>query len=163
MIIKAIYPGTFDPVTNGHIDLIRRAYRKFEDLTVAVTEKATHKDCIFSAEERADLIIRSLDDLKLPVKVEIFKGLLVHYARDRKAEIIIRGLRQLSDFEFEFAMALLNRRLDSNIETVFLMPNVNYTFLSSRLVREIAGLNGDISGLVHPIVEAEIMKKFKNV
>ena len=142
----ALYPGTFDPVTNGHLDLIRRALRLFDRVIVAVGT-GLGKAPMFTVEERVGFIERAVDGLD-GVAVSRFDGLLVDAVRDAGAVAIIRGLREVSDFEYEFQMALMNRRLASEIETVFLMPSESYTYLDSTIVKEVALLGGDISGLV---------------
>ena len=142
----ARYPGTFDPVTNGHLDLIRRALRLFDRVIVAVGT-GLGKAPMFTVEERVGFIERAVDGLD-GVAVSRFDGLLVDAVRDAGAVAIIRGLREVSDFEYEFQMALMNRRLASEIETVFLMPSESYTYLDSTIVKEVALLGGDISGLV---------------
>jgi len=154
----ALYPGTFDPVTNGHLDLVKRALRLFDRLTVAVGT-ARDKAPLFTVEERVELIrlaVRGHGD----VEVISFKGLLVDVVRDAGATAIIRGLREVSDFEYEFQMALMNRRLASEIETVFLMPSEKYTYLDSTIVKEVVMLGGDVEGLVPaPVHEALLAKK----
>ena len=146
----AIYPGSFDPVTNGHLDIIRRGSGIFRPLIVAVLRN-TEKAALFSLEERLGLLKETLADFP-GVEVDSFDGLLVDYVKQRKAHHILRGVRALSDFEFEFQMALMNRRLAPDIETVFLMPREEYIFISSHLVREVAKLGGPIDELVPPPV-----------
>jgi pantetheine-phosphate adenylyltransferase len=146
----AVYPGSFDPLTNGHLDLIRRAACLFEPLVVAVLRNPEKKG-LFSVEERLELIRESLDGID-GVEVDSFDGLLVDYVRERGGRQIVRGIRALSDFEYEFQMALMNRRLASDIETVFLMPREEFTFLSSRMVREVALLGGSVDDFVPPPV-----------
>jgi pantetheine-phosphate adenylyltransferase, bacterial len=155
---RAIYPGSFDPITRGHLDVIERARLMCDELLVAVAVNQP-KGPIFNAEERADLIRRSLPPGP-PVRVEIFDGLLVDYARARETFVVIRGLRAVSDFEFEFQMALMNRRLEPRLETVFLTPQEEFTFLSSRIVKEVARLGGDVSPFVPPHVAEALAKKF---
>jgi len=154
----AVYPGTFDPVTNGHLDVIRRAGRMFDRVLVAVGHH-TGKQTLFTQRERVALVREAVRDLP-QVTVEGFAGLLVHYARQRNVSVLIRGLRAVSDFEAEFQMALLNRKLDSGIETIFLMPQDQYIFISSRAVREIAELRGDVSDLVPRHVQVALRRKF---
>jgi pantetheine-phosphate adenylyltransferase len=154
----AIYPGSFDPITNGHLDVIRRASRLFDEVRVALARNA-EKTPMFGVEERLVMIRAAVRSIR-HVTVDDFHGLLVRYARRHRATAVIRGLRAVSDFEFEFQMALMNRRLDARVETIFLMPKDEYTFLSSRLVKEIAALGGDVSGFVPPLVQAELRKKF---
>ena len=146
----AVCPGTFDPITNGHLDIIRRARRLFDRVIVAVLNNE-EKSPLFSLSERMDLARESLKDMP-EVEVDCFNGLLVDYARRRGAEAIVRGLRAISDFEYEMQMAMMNRRLDEGVETVFLMPSETYSFLSSHLVREVARLGGSLQGLVPPVV-----------
>ena len=150
----AIYPGTFDPITNGHADLVHRAAACFDRVLIAVagsTAKATR----FSLDERVVLareVMREVEN----VAIESFDGLLVEFARKQGAQVILRGLRAVSDFEYEFQLASMNRKLAPGIETMFLTPDEGYTFISSSLVREIAALGGDVGGFVHPAVEAAL-------
>ncbi|MBD3367283.1 MAG: pantetheine-phosphate adenylyltransferase [Candidatus Eisenbacteria bacterium] len=153
----AIYPGTFDPITNGHLDLIRRALRLFDRIVVAVGT-ARDKDPMFTAGERVELIEGAVEDLG-NVTVISFEGLLVSTVRDVGAAAILRGLREVSDFEYEFQMALMNRRLAAEIETVFLMPSERYTYLNSTIVKEVFTLGGDVSGLVPPNVFDELARR----
>jgi len=153
----ALYPGTFDPITNGHLDLVKRALRLFDRLTVAVGT-ARDKAPLFTVDERVELIraaVRGIGD----VEVMSFKGLLVDVVRDAGAVAIIRGLREVSDFEYEFQMALMNRRLASEIETVFLMPSEKYTYLDSTIVKEVVMLGGDVEGLVPEQVQEALLAK----
>ncbi|MDR3502823.1 MAG: pantetheine-phosphate adenylyltransferase [Legionella sp.] len=154
---KAIYPGTFDPVTNGHVDIIGRAAKIFPELIVAVaTNKA--KKPFFPLETRIRLLQESLADLP-GVQVMGFDNLLIDFAQQQKATVILRGLRAVSDFEYEFQLAGMNRKLYQNIETIFLTPSEHAMFISSSLVREIANLNGDISQFVPPCVAKELQKR----
>ncbi|MCS7048158.1 MAG: pantetheine-phosphate adenylyltransferase [Verrucomicrobiae bacterium] len=153
----AVYPGSFDPITNGHLDVIRRATKMFDRVYVAVARNA-EKTPLFSVAERVALAKQSMRGWPRVV-VDDFEGLLVRYARRVGARVVIRGLRAVSDFEFEFQMALMNRRLDPAIETIFLMPKDEYTFLSSRVVKEVAGLGGDVSSFVPRIVESALCQK----
>lgn len=153
-----ICPGSFDPVTSGHLDIITRASGMCDRLIVAVGVN-DNKAPTFTDKERVEMLKKATSDLQ-NVIVEIFSGLLIDYAKGREAEAIVKGLRAVSDFEYELQMALLNKRLDESIETIFLMTNINYSFLSSRAVKEIAANNGNIEGLVPIIVQADIMKKF---
>jgi len=153
----AVFAGTFDPVTNGHLDLMHRALRVVDHLTVAVAVRP-EKGVLFSQEERVALIRESMGSEKR-LTVEPFSGLLVEYARIRTIAIIIRGLRFISDFEYEFQMALMNRRLDDNIETLFLMPSETYTYLNSTLVKEIARAGGPVGSFVPPGVDAALRAK----
>jgi pantetheine-phosphate adenylyltransferase len=145
-----LYPGTFDPLTNGHADLIRRAAAVFDRVIVAVAGD-TFKAPLFPLSERVDLARRIFSEMR-NVEVVGFQGLTVSFARERDIHLILRGLRAVSDFEFEFQLATMNRRLDPGLETVFLTPDEQYSFISSSLVREIARLGGDVSQFVHPIV-----------
>jgi len=145
----AVYPGTFDPFTRGHLDLVERALRLFPRVIVAIADNP-QKAPLFSVEERKAIIRDSTRHLA-GVEIDAFHTLLVHYARERGALVVIRGLRALSDFEFEFQMALMNRKLADSIETVFLMPHEAYSYLSSRLVKEVAALGGQVDDLVPPM------------
>jgi pantetheine-phosphate adenylyltransferase len=155
---RAIYPGSFDPVTNGHLDIIERARKLFDEVIVAVAHN-DEKQPLLSLKERLDLLRETAGKID-NVRIAQFKGLLVEFARAEKAGAVIRGLRAVSDFEFEFQMALMNRKLDAGVETIFLMPKEEYTYLSSRIVREIARLGGDVSGFVPPAVANTLSKKF---
>jgi pantetheine-phosphate adenylyltransferase len=155
--IVAIYPGSFDPVTNGHLDLIARGARIFDRLVVAVLQNL-EKAPLFSAKERAEML-REVTHEWSNVEIDLFDGLLVDYVRRRNAHVILRGIRAISDYEYEFQMALMNRRLEPNVETVFMMPAEQYIYLSSRLVREIAQLGGPIEGLVPPLVVERLKSK----
>ena len=157
---RAIYPGTFDPLTNGHLDLIHRALKLFDEVIVAILRNPAKKP-LFTVDERVEIIRQVLTPL--PIRVETFEGLLVHYAREVEATAIIRGIRAISDYEYEFQMALMNRRLDPTIETIFMMPAEPYTFVSSRLVKEVCALGGDITGLVPPLVEERMRRKFSSL
>ena len=157
----AIYPGSFDPITNGHEDIVRRGLRFVDRIVVAVAHRATHaKRGLFSVEERVEMIREVFAD-EPRVEAAHFDGLLVEFARRRGARLIIRGLRAVSDFEYEFQMALMNRQLWPEVETLFLAPDVQYSFLSASLVREIAELGGDVSGLVAPPVRARLEARFR--
>ncbi len=153
----ALYPGTFDPITNGHADLVRRAAKLFDRVVVAVA-RDTSKALAFTLEERVALARKVLADVP-NVEVEGFTGLTVAYAQERGIRVVLRGLRAVSDFEFEFQLATMNRQLGRDVETLFLTPDENFTFISSSLVRQIAQLGGDVSKFVHPIVEAELKRK----
>ena len=150
----AVYPGTFDPLTNGHVDIILRGARLFDRIIVAVLVNP-EKSPLFTVEERVDAA-REVFRTYPNVEVDTFDGLLVEYARRKGAGVIVRGLRAISDFEYELQMALMNRRLNPDVETVFMMPGEAYTYLSSRLVKEVFALGGDISGLVPDMVEARL-------
>ncbi len=154
--VVAVYPGTFDPVTNGHLDIIQRGCRIFDEVVVAILENP-EKDPLFSVEERRELI--ELSTRGLPnVRVEAFAGLLSDYARSRGARVIVRGLRAISDFEYELQMAMMNRRLNPDMETVFMMPSETWSYLSSRLVKEVVALGGSVQGLVPAEVERRIAR-----
>ena len=155
--ILAIYPGSFDPVTNGHLDLIERGTKIFDHLIVAVLRN-TEKEGLFTLPERIEML-REVTRQWPNVEVDDFHGLLVDYARQRKAQVILRGIRAISDYEYELQMALMNRKLEPQLETVFMMPAETYSYLSSRLVREIAQLGGPIQGLVPPVVERRLRAK----
>ena len=159
MTRRAIYPGSFDPVTNGHLDVIERARKLFDEVIVAVAHN-DQKHPLFSLEERIDLLRATVDGTK-NVEIASMDGLLVDFAIARKATAVIRGLRAISDFEFEFQMALMNRKLESSVETIFLMPKEEYTYLSSRIVKEIARLGGDVTGFVPPRVAEALARKLK--
>ncbi|HKV72886.1 MAG TPA: pantetheine-phosphate adenylyltransferase [Gemmatimonadales bacterium] len=154
----AIYPGSFDPPTRGHEDLIRRSLALADGLVVAVAANS-NKQPLFPVAQRLDLLRQSVGD-NPRVTFETFDGLLVDFARDRGASIIVRGLRAVSDFEYEFQMALMNRRLHPSLETVFLVPAVDLTYLSSSLVREVARFGGDLGDLVHPAVAEALRRRF---
>jgi pantetheine-phosphate adenylyltransferase len=153
----AIYPGSFDPVTNGHLDLIERGTKIFDRLVVAVLRNS-EKEPLFTTAERVEML-REVTKQWENVEVDVFDGLLVEYARQRKAQVILRGIRAISDYEYELQMALMNRKLEPSIETVFMMPAEAYSYLSSRLVREISQLGGTIHGLVPPLIEERLKKK----
>lgn len=159
MCQKVIYPGTFDPVTNGHIDVIRRAVKLFGEVTVAVAHNP-QKNPLFSVEERVKFLKDSVKDID-GVTVVSFKGLVVDFARRNNARIVIRGLRMVSDFEYEFQMALTNRKLDDSVETIFLMPSESFSYVSSKLLKEAAGLGADVSYFLPACVEKALKKKIK--
>lgn len=154
---SAIYPGSFDPVTYGHIDLIKRASHAFDDIVVAVAE-SPHKNTLFNTQERLEMVKEVAGDID-NVRIESFDGLVINYARAKKINVLIRGLRMISDFEYELQMALTNRRLDDNIETVFLMPSEGYSFLSSKLIKEVALLDADITSFVPDSVAKRLREK----
>jgi len=154
-----IYPGTFDPVTYGHLDVLERAAKLFEHVTVAVAISST-KNALFTPEQRAELVRANLSHLP-NVDVLSFEGLLVEFARKHQAHAIIRGLRALSDFEFEFNMALMNRHLEPNVETLFVMPKEAYSYTSSTLVKQIAKLGGDVAKFVPPNVAEALQKRYR--
>ena len=155
---KVIYPGTFDPLTYGHIDIIKRAIDLFDSVAVTVAINPT-KDPLFSVNERVEMLKESLKEYN-NVTVESFDGLVVDYARKVNAIGIIRGLRAISDFEFEFQMALMNRKLANNIATIFLMPHEKYTYLNSSIIRNLASLKSDVSEFVPPNVKKALIEKF---
>ena len=158
MLDKAVYPGSFDPITNGHVDIIRRGLTIFDKILVAVLENPK-KSPLFTTKERVEMIQEEFSDEK-NVEVKAFHGLLVEFAKKNNAKIVIRGLRAISDFEYEFQMALMNRKLNPDIETFFMMPNVDYTFLSSKLVKEIYMLGGGPLDLLPQHVEKKMREKF---
>jgi len=153
----AIYPGTFDPITNGHIDLIHRAAKMFDNVIVAIAS-STRKNPKFTLEERINMAEKVLADCP-NVRVKGFQELLVDFAKKENAMILIRGLRAISDFEYEFQLASMNRNLAPDIESIFLMPADEYSFISSSLVKEVASLGGDISNFVHPLVNEALKNK----
>ena len=153
----AIYPGSFDPVTNGHLDLIERGEKMFDRLIVAVL-KNVEKEPLFSLPERVDML-RAVTKRWESVEVDVFDGLLVDYARKRGTAVILRGIRAISDYEYELQMALMNRKLEPRLETVFMLPGESYSYLSAKLVREIAQLGGPLTGLVPALVEERIRSK----
>ena len=156
----AVYPGSFDPITNGHLDVIQRAAKLFDKIIVAVAINEA-KTPLFTMRERINLVSSSVSSMP-NVEVDTFTGLLIDYVDARGGEAVVRGLRAVSDFEFEFQLALMNRKLNGRIETIFMMPKETYTFLSSRMVKEIARLGGDISGFVPAQVAEALKKKFTN-
>jgi pantetheine-phosphate adenylyltransferase len=155
----AVYPGSFDPITNGHLDLIQRGLRVFDRIIVAVATNA-FKQSLFTIEERMEMIRVSLAD-QPKVSIDSFEGLLVHYAKRRNARVILRGLRAVTDFEYEFQLAMMNRRLEPEIETVFLMTGLRWVFLSSSILKEAAVHGGDIEGMVPEIVVRKLKEKFR--
>ena len=159
MSTLAVFPGSFDPLTNGHIDIITRGLRLFDRIVVAVLVNA-EKSPLFSTAERVE-IVRAVFKNQPNVEVDTFDGLLVDYVERRKAQVIVRGLRAVSDFEYEFQMALMNRRLNGRIETVFMMPAEQYTYISSRLIKEVFALGGRVDGLVPALVEDRLHRKLE--
>ena len=156
----AIYPGTFDPFTNGHLDVLERALTIFEQVIVVIAENSSKKT-LFSVEERSEMIETVTETLP-GITVEVLHGgLLAEYAHAAGAAAIVRGVRQVKDFEYEFQMSLLNRHLNPEVTTVFLMPNVNYTYVASSIIREVSLLGGDVSKFVHPHVLTMLQKKFE--
>ena len=158
--ILAIYPGSFDPITNGHFDLIERSSRIFDQLTVALLTNA-EKQPLFSVEERFTMLQEVTRDME-NVSVDTFSGLLVDYAVRKNARAIVRGIRAFSDYEYEIQMALMNRKLRHTVETVFMMPHERYTYISSRLIKEVASLGAPITGMVPPPVEERLAQKFSS-
>jgi pantetheine-phosphate adenylyltransferase len=157
--VIAIYPGSFDPVTNGHLDLIARAAMIFDKVVVAVTRNPD-KDPLFEVKERIEMLEAVTFDWK-NVEVDVFDGLLVEYAKGRGAGVILRGIRAVSDYEYELQMAMMNRKLEAQIETVFMLPAEAYSFVSSRLVKELARLGGSIKGFVPALVEQRLKDKLR--
>jgi len=158
--VIALYPGSFDPITNGHLDLIQRGSRMFDKLIVSILRNDA-KQPLFSVEERMEML-REVIHVYPNVAVDSFNGLLVDHAAEHGATVLLRGIRAISDYEYELQMALMNRRLRPDIETVFMMANEAYSFISSRLVKEVFGLGGDITGLVPPTVEARLQRRMAN-
>ena len=148
--VKAIYPGSFDPLTNGHLDLIARAAKIFDHLVVAILRNSS-KNPLFTVEERVAMLSEGIAEFE-NVSISTFDGLLVDFAREQKAQAVVRGIRAISDYEYEFQMALMNRRLSPDVETIFLMPDAKYSFVSSRLVKEVFRLGGSVEGLVPKFV-----------
>jgi pantetheine-phosphate adenylyltransferase len=160
--VIAIYPGSFDPITKGHLDLVERGSKLFDKLIVAILENATKEEPLFPVEERMEML-REVVRPYPNVEVDSFSGLLVDYVARRKAAVILRGIRAISDYEYELQMALMNTRLAPDIETVFMMASEAYSFLSSRLVKQVFGLGGNISGLVPPVVEERLKRRVPRV
>jgi pantetheine-phosphate adenylyltransferase len=156
----AVYPGSFDPITNGHIDLLERALKLFDNVIIAIAANPS-KQPLFSTEERLEMIRDSLalHPLKDRVKVDLFEGLLVDYVQSIKARAIVRGLRAISDFEYEFQMALMNRKLNADIETAFIMTGMRWIYISSRIIKEVVRSGGDVSGLVPDNVEKKLTER----
>ncbi|MBS3102075.1 pantetheine-phosphate adenylyltransferase [Candidatus Woesearchaeota archaeon] len=155
----AVYPGSFDPITNGHIDVIERALKMFDKVVVAVGDNPG-KNPLFSTEERIKMIKESTKHLK-NIEIDKFSGLLLNYAKKKNSKIILRGLRALSDFEFEFQRALMNRKIDSDVETIFIMTKEDYVYLNSSIVKEIAMFRGNVKPFVPEAVEKKLMEKFR--
>jgi pantetheine-phosphate adenylyltransferase len=153
----AVFPGSFDPITNGHVDIVARCLKVFDEVVIAILVNP-EKRPLFSVEERVEILREAYRD-EARVRIDTFSGLLVEYAVAVGATVIVRGLRAVSDFEYEFQMALMNRRLDPRIETVFMMPAESYSYLSSRLVKEVFQLGGDVQKLVPPVVERRLREK----
>ena len=159
--IVAIYPGSFDPVTNGHLDLIHRGSKLFDKLIVAIARNLDKYESLFSMDERKEMLVAMTGQLD-NVSVDIFEGLLVSYCIRQNANAVLRGIRAISDYEFELQMALMNRKMEPRVETVFMMPAEQYSYLSSRIVREIAKLGGPLTGLVPPMVEERVRQRVAN-
>jgi pantetheine-phosphate adenylyltransferase len=160
---RAIYPGSFDPVTNGHLDIIERGCKLFDEIIVSILVNPD-KQPFFTLEERHQMlnqVLPSISQGRCTVRVDSFQGLLVNYAVVQQADVIVRGIRAISDYEYEFQMALMNRRLEPGIETVFMMPAETYSYVSSRLVKEVFQLGGAVEGLVPPVVEIRMKEKMR--
>lgn len=155
---KAVYPGSFDPITNGHIDIIRRGMRIFDQVVVGILVNED-KHPLFDSDERMELIRETIDDSRLEIRT--FSGLLVTFMEEIGADIVVRGIRAVSDYEYELQMALMNRELSPNIETLFMLPSVEYTYVSSRLIKEVFRLGGDVSNLVPPAVLERLHSKLR--
>ena len=154
----AIYPGSFDPVTNGHIDIVERGFKIFDKIIVAILRNPA-KEALFTFEERKEMIETSLNR-DSNVEIDVFDGLLVDFAKKRKAVAILRGMRAVSDFEYEFQLALMNRKLNREVQTVFLMTGLRWIFTSSSIIKEAASFGGNINGMVPPIVSRKLKEKF---
>ena len=159
MTKRAVYAGSFDPITNGHLDIVRRALAVFDEVVVAVAHNSQKDSALFTAAERVDMIRDALADVAERVQVDSFEGLLVHYCRRMDARVIIRGLRAVSDFEYEFQMAMMNHHLNQEIETVFVIAGEAYFYTASRLVKEVVSLGGDVSALVPRGVSHRLVQK----
>jgi len=158
---RAIYPGSFDPVTNGHLDIIERGCKLFDEIIISILINP-EKQPFFTVDERREMlddVIKSISKGRCTVRVDSFTGLLVNYAVAQQADVIVRGIRAISDYEYEFQMALMNRRLEPGIETVFMMPAETYSYVSSRLVKEVFQLGGAVTGLVPPLIEKRMKEK----
>ena len=156
--IVAIYPGSFDPVTNGHLDLIHRGSKLFDKLIVAIARNMDKGEALFSMDERKEMLLAMTSDLE-NVSIDTFEGLLVSYCIKNNANAVLRGIRAISDYEFELQMALMNRKMEPRVETIFMMPAEQYSYLSSRIVREIAKLGGPLTGLVPEMVEQRVRER----
>jgi pantetheine-phosphate adenylyltransferase len=162
---RAIYPGSFDPLTNGHLDIIERSCKLFDEIIVSILVNP-EKQPFFTIEERQEMLTQVLAEVsegRCKVRVDSFRGLLVTYAVAQEADAIVRGIRAISDYEYELQMALMNRRLEPRIETVFMMPAETYSYVSSRLVKEVFQLGGTIDGLVHPLIQKRMNEKLKSL
>ncbi|MEO6828957.1 MAG: pantetheine-phosphate adenylyltransferase [Acidobacteriaceae bacterium] len=160
--VRAIYPGTFDPLTNGHLDLISRGSKIFDHLVVAILNNSEKQEPLFPVEERVEMIAEATREFG-NISVTTFDGLLVEFARQQQAQALLRGIRAISDYEYEFQMALMNRRLAPQLETVFMMPAEKYSYVSSRLIREVFRLGGSVEGLVPPIVVERMQARMERV
>ncbi len=156
--VRAIYPGTFDPPTNGHLDLIARGAKIVDELVVAILRNSDKAAPLFTLEEREEMLTQATESFE-NVSVAVFDGLLVDFARERGAKAVLRGIRAISDYEYEFQMAMMNRKLDPELETLFMMPAEKYTYVSSRLIKGVFQLGGDISALVPPLVVERLRSK----
>ena len=156
----AVYPGTFDPITNGHLDILKRSAALFDKVVVGVAASFSGKVPVFSIEERTALVKEVVKDME-NVEVEAFDGLLMHFVEKKGAVALIRGLRAVSDFEYEFQMALMNKKLNAQVETVFLMTSSEYAFVSSTVIKQIVGLDGKIDGFVPPAIHKALLEKFQ--
>ena len=159
MLKTVVYPGSFDPITFGHLDIIDRASKIFSKVIISVVHNK-RKSTLFSLEERVIMIQKILEN-RPNIEVMGFEGLLVDFVKENNSNIIVRGLRAISDFEYELQLALTNRKISDNVETIFMMPKEEYGYLSSSLVKEVAAFGGDVSSFVHPIIMAELKKRFK--
>jgi pantetheine-phosphate adenylyltransferase len=160
---RAIYPGSFDPVTNGHLDIIERGCKLFDEIIIGILVNPD-KQPFFSVEERQEMLTEVVQDIsrgRCAVRVDSFRGLLINYAVAQQANVIVRGIRAISDYEYELQMALMNRRLEPGIETVFMMPAETYSYVSSRLIKEVFQLGGTVTGLVPPLIEERMKEKMK--
>ena len=158
---RAIYPGSFDPVTNGHLDIIERGCKLFDEIIIGILVNPD-KQPLFTVEERQEMlseVVKSISQGRCTLRVDSFSGLLVNYAVAQKADVIVRGIRAISDYEYELQMALMNRRLAPNVETVFMMPAETYSYVSSRLVKEVFQRGGTVTGLVPPLIEKRMKEK----
>jgi len=162
--VKAIYPGTFDPLTNGHLDLIARGSKIVDELVVAILRNSDKGAPLFTVAERVEMISEAIVESGFQnVSVTTFDGLLVDFARAQGAKAVLRGIRAITDYEYEFPMAMMNRKLDPNLETLFMMPTEQYTYVSSRLIKGVFNLGGDVSALVPPLVMARMRAKAKGI
>lgn len=159
IMIRAVYPGSFDPVTNGHLDIIQRAASIFDSVVVTVMENP-RKQPMFTLQERLEMLQATTEGMA-NVQVDCYRGLLIDYVEQKEAQVIIKGLRAISDFEFEFQMALINRKLNGNVETMFMMTSSRYSYLSSSIVKEVAGYGGNVEGLVPECVYQKIIERHK--